>query len=126
MSHLQAFYWLDSGGLPDPGLPRGPWLGSIRRLAVATHVAERSLAVLSEATQLQALAISGGSAEAALQVTAWAAGMPALRRLAVALDLCAWTKRQSVVWRPFKDGLARLQLPPDFRVRQGRHSSLFR
>ena len=129
MPRLQALYWLDSGSPSDPVLPRGPWLGSLRRLAVATHMAQRSLAVLSEATQLQALAIKGWSAEAALRVAACAAGMPALRRLAVAFSKYDSGQPDSFVWdtcwRPFKEGLARLRLPPEFQVERGCSSPLF-
>lgn len=116
LTQLRALYW-GAERPREPRLPAGPWTAGLQQLALSSHVAANSLAVLSAATRLECLAAFGSyemeDAAAELQVAAWAAKHPGLRRLAV-------SNGNSCELREELDaGLAQLRLPPTLSIEQG-------
>jgi len=94
LSHLQRCC-LGSVGyeLMDPEttaapLPPGPWAAGLRSLGASLDVLSRSTAVLSAATQLTRLALTGGSLTCAEQQTfwEWAGRHPPLQQLLIEVD----------------------------------------
>lgn len=127
---LQSLCW-DDALLPCVGpLPLGPWLRSLRQVALPAVVAAASLGVLAAATRLEALALFDclgvGGVAAALEVAAWAAQQQGLRTLelwSVGLQTRSFPAHvPKEIWRELTDldaGLARLQLPPTLKVMRG-------
>lgn len=138
---LDTLVWMGQGrhswpaGLAGVQLPSaGPYLTSLRRLALTSEVAANSTTALSAMSQLEALAILGREPyerewpapvpkriASETRVLEWAAAQqPAsLRRLGVSFD--PWQfDRTSWSWRlyarPVLAGAAKLPLPPSLQV----------
>ncbi len=63
-------------------LPAGPWAGSLRVLGASSDVLPRSAALLSAATQLRHLAVTGGSyTQLGRDLWEWASRHPSLQHL---------------------------------------------
>ena len=62
-------------------LPPGPWAASLRELGASMDVLPHSLAMLSAATQLTRLAVTGGSYEHSDALWEWARSHPTLQQL---------------------------------------------
>lgn len=122
LTHLECLYWVERSS-PEPCLPPGPWLASLRQLAVSTHTAAASLDVLAGATQLDSLAIMSTGDEAAdLRVAAWAGRHTSLCVLALSLHdfpLETQLRVNAAALGRLEAGLVRLQLPPQVRVLRG-------
>ena len=73
----------DLGALPPQAqLPAGPWAGSLRVLGANSDVLQRSMALLSAATQLQHLAVTGGTyTQLGGNFWEWAGSHPSLLHL---------------------------------------------
>ena len=69
--------------VPTTPLPLGPWATSLRELGASLDVLPHSLAMLSAATQLTRLAVTGGSYEHSDALWKWARSHPPLRQLQV-------------------------------------------
>ena len=64
-------------------LPPGPWAASLRELGASLDVLPHSLAMLSAATQLTRLAVTGGSYEDSDALWKWARSHPSLLQLQI-------------------------------------------
>lgn len=128
LPHLESLYWVKgyAYGGPATQLPAcGPYLSSLRRLAIPSSMAAGNTAVLAAKSRLEALALQcpasrgyGAAIEVAAEarVLEWVARQrpPSLRRLALAFDPAGryWAKYK----RPMAKLLARAQLPPSLTV----------
>ena len=122
LPHLQALYWT-SGSAASQLPASGPYLTSLRRLALASVVAAGNTGVLGAMPNLASLAVLRTTdsppkdVAPELSIVRWAAQhQPArLRRLAVSFDLCNFS-RTSWAWSKYgqwlQAELPRLRLPP--------------
>ena len=126
LPHLQALFWM--GGSAATQLPAsGPYLTSLRRLALASRVAASNTARLSAMPKLEALAVFGPGSNCPkdvateLGIMQWAAQQPqpGLRRLGVSFNNANF-RPGSWAWSQYGEALqaelARMRLPPWLRV----------
>ena len=107
---------------PPLQLPTGPWAGSLRSLGAGWDVLPHSSQLLSAATQLTELAVTGGSLEAPLcpQFWRWAETHRSLQRLQIDVwgSLPAWMVQYMLGLKDARPGL-------DIQVEQAFDDGMF-
>ncbi|KAL4457768.1 hypothetical protein ABPG75_012633 [Micractinium tetrahymenae] len=88
LGELQSFGWHGPAPTASPALPAGPWMASLRTVAVPAEVAAASLPVLAGATKLEELGLSRFAPSGCAKqygILRTAAAHPSLRRVCLHL-----------------------------------------